>query len=1205
MICLFLLSHFTSYPVLTKIDHNIQKTVFKTIIFIALAIVILVLIHSFPQDQAKDSNQLNQYFQTKVKYVEELVSQKNFLDDELAQTILENEFYDDWSIRLFSDNELQWWKDGTLYDNTIGTDQIHYTHSSQVEGKELTLSFPLTHLSKPFIKRKYIVDAQCDYNYRVRANENYQIQNGQNKLGILPTSKSINIQILRLTSILLIMLFFLIYVYLYQLFDFESIKSLTVFYVLAIGFRFVGLVVSLFSSLSPLNISNEVFLINFFNPTIADFFVNGILIIFLASALGKYFEKRTGANQYYEAPPFIFPLLMSSFLGVSIIGFISFIKSWTSSSYLLFEIEKVFNTSATGVINIVSILLLSIGLFIAHHTVYKSIFIHHKSFSRRMAIVGSSIAISCLVCFFFTPEINLLYLSLGLASYLILLDLFLDAKSINITWLLWWIIVISGFLSIFIFKYVNDHKQTLNKTFLTSHIAKVDQTTLNRFDQITASIDEEQLNSIASIAHPLKIDRQDLINFFSDEIQDLTTISNRVEINCLDNKGASIINELPWNTENLIKRITTATKLNNNILFDPIENIYIKRQIIHNENHPGSPFELFISLVSSGENRLNSSYQFPFSKGLGRKEFTLGVYKNNKLLYSNSNFLIFPPEIPDLNYDGENYFTDIYSPYRRSFYKVNDQISLGSIEEISDLIKPISLFSYLFSLLGIVLALLAVINKYCNILPSSFSFDLKGTSLRDKIQYAVVSLIIVSFIAIAVVTAYYFSQISGGYSNTVLMDKINSIVNDTEDHDTDEGSIDIAKLGIVHRADILLYDIDANLISTTGSLKDKAIRVPYKIYTEATTDADATFIVPARIEEKSYIQTAIKKLSGDKMARGFVQVLFPNNISTPIEIDDFLGTLLNVYVFLFILAGVLAIAVANSITNPIKKLGQKLSQFNLGKKNEPLRWDDKGEIGTLISEYNQLILKLEESANLIAKTERDTAWREMAKQVAHEIKNPLTSMKLSIQHLERAYSLDPVKAKELIDRASNTLIEQIDNLSQIAGEFSSFGKLPQGQNEKVILNEVVSTIHDLFRKRDDMDITLAVPIDEIFVFADKNHLIRILNNIVKNAIQAIPSERRGKISLNLYKDDQNAYIKVSDNGVGIPEHMYEKVFTPNFTTKSSGTGLGLAISANMIESFNGRLYFETQESIGTDFYINIPLMHLEDNYRDENKVDLD
>lgn len=1161
--------------------------------------------HSFVQDKSKDAEQLSNYFQTKVNYVSDLVAEKDFKENQFSNSILENTFYDDWRIRVFEKNNLLWWKDASLYDNSVATDQIQYSYNKVIGDKEISITFPITQINKNFVKRKYIIDAEVDYNYIIRSNDEIQIINGSSEIGIQPTTKNVNLQVLRFTSMLLVFLFFFLYVYLFQLFDFTSVKSLVIFYALAISFRFVALVVNLFGSLNPLNIAEESFRINFFNPTIADFFVNGILIIFLASALGIYFEKRVQSQDVSQAPPFVFPLFMSLFLCFSIVGFIAFIKSWTSSSFLLFEIEKVFNTSATGVVNIVSILLLCVGLFIAHHTVYKSIFLYHKSFKRRVTIILTSIVISCAISYFLTPEINTIFLALGLASYLIVLDLFLDAKSINITWLLWWIIVISGFLSIFIFKYVNDHDQALNKTFLTSHISEIDQLTLKKFELITSTINKEQLNSIASIAYPLKMDREDLLNFFADKIDELSSIANGVEINCLDTFGFSVINELPWNTEKLIRRINISTPLKDDIYFNPIENVYIKKHTIQNENHPGSPFSLFISLVSTNQNLISDNYQFPFSKGLGRKEFSLGIYKNNQYLYDNSNMLIFPQEIPDLNYDDDNYYTDIYSPYRRSFFKVNENLSLGSIEEISDLIKPISLFSYLFSLLGIVLTLLALINKYCHILPSSFSFDLDGTSLRDKIQYAVVSLIIVSFIAIAVVTAYYFSQISGGYSSTVLMDKINSVVNDTEDHDNDEGTIDIAKLGIVHRADILLYDEDANLVSTTASLKDRSIRVPYKVFKNASLNPDATFIDTTRISHQSYIQTAIKKLGDNKDVSGFVQVLFPNNISTPIEIDDFLGTLLNVYVFLFILAGVLAITVANSITNPIKKLGQKLSQFNLGKKNEPLKWDDKGEIGTLIGEYNQLILKLEESANLIAKTERDTAWREMAKQVAHEIKNPLTSMKLSIQHLERAYKLDPIKGKELIERTSFTLIEQIDNLSQIAGEFSSFGKLPQGQNEKVILNEVVSTIHDLFRKRDDMDINLAVPIDEIFVFADKNHLIRILNNLVKNAIQAIPSERRGKISLNLYKDEDNAFIKVSDNGTGIPEDMYEKVFSPNFTTKSSGTGLGLAISANMIESFNGKIYFETEENTGTDFYIKIPLMHLEDNYKDENKVDLD
>jgi len=229
----------------------------------------------------------------------------------------------------------------------------------------------------------------------------------------------------------------------------------------------------------------------------------------------------------------------------------------------------------------------------------------------------------------------------------------------------------------------------------------------------------------------------------------------------------------------------------------------------------------------------------------------------------------------------------------------------------------------------------------------------------------------------------------------------------------------------------------------------------------------------------------------------------------------------------------------------------------------------------------------------------------MAKQVAHEIKNPLTPMKLSIQYLQRAINQNPEDTDELVGRVSSTLIEQIDNLSNIAGAFSNFGKMPQAKNEKVVLNEVVEAIHDLFRKRNDMDINMYEPIDELYIFADKNALVRILNNLVKNAIQAIPTDRRGHIDVKLYKEGKMAVVKISDNGIGIPDHRKEKVFLPNFTTKSSGTGLGLAICANMVESFNGRLHFNSTEGVGTDFYIEIPLMHVNDNFEEQERVVLE
>jgi nitrogen fixation/metabolism regulation signal transduction histidine kinase len=301
----------------------------------------------------------------------------------------------------------------------------------------------------------------------------------------------------------------------------------------------------------------------------------------------------------------------------------------------------------------------------------------------------------------------------------------------------------------------------------------------------------------------------------------------------------------------------------------------------------------------------------------------------------------------------------------------------------------------------------------------------------------------------------------------------------------------------------------------------------------------------------------------------------------------------------------LAITIANSITQPLSQLADKLKKFKIGKTNERLEWFSNDEIGALIKDYNNLTQELDKSVNLLAKTERDSAWREMAKQVAHEIKNPLTPMKLSIQYLEKTYQDQPEKAGHLIPRISATLIEQINNLSQIAGEFSNFATMPQATNEKISLNEVVETIHDLFRKREDMDIQMNEPIDDLYVFADKNHLVRILNNLLKNAIQAIPDDKRGKIEIDLQRQGNEAVIRISDNGVGIPNDKKDKVFTPNFTTKSSGTGLGLAISANMIESFNGRIYFESEEGKGADFYVAIPLMKLDDYRGSSERVSLD
>lgn len=306
----------------------------------------------------------------------------------------------------------------------------------------------------------------------------------------------------------------------------------------------------------------------------------------------------------------------------------------------------------------------------------------------------------------------------------------------------------------------------------------------------------------------------------------------------------------------------------------------------------------------------------------------------------------------------------------------------------------------------------------------------------------------------------------------------------------------------------------------------------------------------------------------------------------------YLSALLNLYVFLLLAALAVAIAVGNSITKPLVTIGHKLQELKLGN-NEPLEWNGQDEIGQLVHAYNLMIEEVERSAELLRRSEREDAWREMARQVAHEIKNPLTPMKLSIQYLQRAYQHDPEQALPLINNVAGTLIEQIDTLTRIAGEFSHFAQMPRQEKEVFDFAALVRGIGKLFEmEQADRNTTIIcdIPDVEMLVFADRSQLTRVVNNLMKNAIQSIPEERTGKVSPVLRVQNRSVLLAVEDNGSGIPKELQSKVFYPNFTTKSSGMGLGLAMCKNIVDASDGRIWFETQENIGTTFFVELPLV---------------
>jgi two-component system nitrogen regulation sensor histidine kinase NtrY len=296
------------------------------------------------------------------------------------------------------------------------------------------------------------------------------------------------------------------------------------------------------------------------------------------------------------------------------------------------------------------------------------------------------------------------------------------------------------------------------------------------------------------------------------------------------------------------------------------------------------------------------------------------------------------------------------------------------------------------------------------------------------------------------------------------------------------------------------------------------------------------------------------------------------------------------YVFLLLITLVVTLLLARSIIRPLSLISEKIRLLKLEDKNQPLEYAGEAgdELSGLIGEYNRMVDKLEDSKVQLVRLEREGAWREMARQVAHDIKNPLTTMKLSMQQLERV-SNNPEQAAAYLRKAITRLIEQIDSLAQIASEFSMFANLDIRQKSDMVVNEVVESVYDLFSEQKNVALDLKIPEERFHILGDKNHLIRVFNNLVINAIQAIPSDREGKIHVSLLRQNNLAVIKISDNGGGIPPEIVERVFEPNFTTKTSGSGLGLAICKKIIEAHDGNIRFETRENEGTDFFVEMPI----------------
>jgi nitrogen fixation/metabolism regulation signal transduction histidine kinase len=405
-------------------------------------------------------------------------------------------------------------------------------------------------------------------------------------------------------------------------------------------------------------------------------------------------------------------------------------------------------------------------------------------------------------------------------------------------------------------------------------------------------------------------------------------------------------------------------------------------------------------------------------------------------------------------------------------------------------------------------------------------------------------------------------------------------------------TIRLKRLSQLFGSDISLFNLRGTLYATSQpAIYDQGLVSKFMnpiAYQSFKKGVHANYIHRENIGSLNYLSAYIPFFSAQDRLLGYINLpYFARQKDLEKELSAYLITLINIYTILFAITTLIALLVSNLLTKPLRIIRQQISEIQFGKYNEALHWKSNDEIGNLVAEYNNMLLKLEQSSELLAQSERESAWREMAKQVAHEIKNPLTPMKLNIQHLQRVVDTHPEEVNDRVKKVSQMLIEQIDTLSHIATEFSNFAKLPNATLEVVNLFDVLQNVTRLFQQNTECEIVLSAP-DELLIMADREQCLRIFTNLLKNAEQSIQEGQKGRIEIVANESKGWITVQVRDNGSGIADEVKPKMFTPNFTTKTTGTGLGLAMVKNSVLSFNGTVEFATQLNQGTVFTLKFP-----------------
>ena len=594
--------------------------------------------------------------------------------------------------------------------------------------------------------------------------------------------------------------------------------------------------------------------------------------------------------------------------------------------------------------------------------------------------------------------------------------------------------------------------------------------------------------------------------------------------------------------------------------------------------------------------------------------YSIAFYKDGKLESQSGKYTY---KISSAEYNsklGKSFFYSDTSNYSHLVYApVKSKLVVISKEKVSSimLLATLSFFFLVFIIFSVILYTLIWLLKnideswggWFNI-NRSLMINANKILYKTRIQFSIVLSVVATLLIVGWATYFYISKEYRVQQDNFIKDKIRKVQQSYEKQIsvngiprvTDQSINDFNQFADINAAYLNLFDPNGSLIYTSlPKMFDLGIinrmMGPVAFISLSKLQKSEYINAGERIGSFTYSAAYAPIRNAQNQTVAYIGVpYYANEADYQSKIGIFINTLINIYALVFVGIGILAVFLANQITSPLTFIQESIRKTKLGQKNQPIQWSRHDEIGSLIREYNKMIAALEESAAKLARSERESAWREMAKQVAHEIKNPLTPLKLGVQLLEKSWKEKDPNFESKFERFTKSFIEQIDSLSTIASEFSNFAKMPDTKLEKLMLLPIIGQARDVFTNTDQVEIyILNHSKGEINVQGDKDQLLRTFNNLLKNAIEASTEHQQCLIKIVITNDQQQVYIEVEDNGKGIDEGLQTKIFVPNFTTKSSGTGLGLAFVKQAVENAGGTVAFKSVMNVGTTFYLTFPL----------------